>query len=44
MRSLVDLNLHNMGSPSVRETVNNPDFTADGNVSSEATASGQRCS
>jgi len=44
MCSLVDLNPYNMGSPSARETINNPDFPADADVSSEAIPSGQRCS
>lgn len=37
-----DLNLSNTGSPSLRGTINNPDFPADGNAGSEAVAPGRK--
>lgn len=37
-RSQADLNLSNTGSPSLRGTINNPDFPADGNAVSKTVA------
>ena len=37
-----DLNLPNTGSPSLRGTINNPDFPADGNAVSKPIAPGRK--
>lgn len=43
-RLQADLNLPNTGSPSLRGTINSPDFPADGNAVSKPIAPGRKCS
>lgn len=43
-RLQADLNLPNMGSPSLRGTINNPGFPADGSTVSKPIAPGRKCS